>query len=230
MSDNNSESQGAKTPTPPAFSFTTLVNFLDGFKDGSVPSHIDKSVYPSTMSFSNKAVMPGALKFLGLISESNVPEPIFHELVKADEAGKVELWRQIISDKYQFLFEGLDIKKTTTAVVMDRFKAQNISGDTVRKAITFFLHAAKVAKMEVSQHVKAPKPAFRKTKKEKSDSVDSQKEINQDAGTGKGVEKKIYRKPYDVLIDIMDKKMTDEEQQAVWTLIRYLKNSEPDDE
>jgi hypothetical protein len=220
---------------PPFLSFTTLANFLDQFVDSTVPSHIDKSIFPSSMSGGNQVYLQSALKYLGLVSDSNVPQPEFHALVAANEEDRARIWNEILHREYAFLLKDIEIDRATTRIVVDRFKEVGMGGDTIRKAMTFFLHAAKAAKMTVSPHVKAPRPvqpAHPKTPKEKK--------VDTKTGDGAGAERgakndprKTEEKtgnptdpPYQVLIKILNNDMTEEEQDAVWTLIRYLKKQE----
>ena len=47
---------------PPSLAFKTVTNFLEQFQD-SLPSHIDRSVMPTSMSGGNQVYLQGALKF-----------------------------------------------------------------------------------------------------------------------------------------------------------------------
>ena len=229
MADESKPVSG--TRTPPAGSFETLTNFIDQFKKTPVPSQIDRSVFPSTMSGGNQSFILNSLKFLDLISSSDVPEPIFHEMVAADKDARMALWAQIVRSRYAFVFDGVDIERTTSSVVIEKFRKRNISGDTVRKAITFFLHAAKAGGVKISPHVKAPRPAPTGTrprnKKETAAggrSTPPAETNNTGSNTGhSGVQGET---PYEMLIRILDAEMQTEEQEAVWTLIRYLKKQD----
>lgn len=222
---------------PPFLSFTTLTNFLDQFVDSTVPSHIDKSVFPASMSGGNQVYLQNALKYLGLVSEDNVPKDEFHSLVAANEQDKARIWSEILHREYAFLLKDIELDRATTRIVVDKFKEIGMSGDTIRKAMTFFLHAAKAAKLTVSPHIKAPRPvppthpkATKNTKKteQKPDGSSTQEPArfvnNNSEETGRSTQ---TGPPYQVLIKILSNDMTMDEQDAVWTLIRYLKKQEP---
>jgi Family of unknown function (DUF5343) len=223
----------ATSRKPPFLSFKTLTNFLDQFQDKSVPSHIDRSILPSSMSGGNQAYLQGALKYLGLISEHNVPSEYFIRLTSAQKEQKGPIWREIVDRAYGFVMNDIDIERATTKIVADRFKEQGISGDTVRKAITFFQHAAKEAGMQISPHLKpAAGPRNRTPRPLKSDSKAklnvqsnfSHTDTSQNAGNPATVDS-----PYQLLINILDVGMNDDEQAAVWTIIKYLKKREASD-
>lgn len=123
---------------PPSLSFKTVNNYLESWNDKTIPSHIDRSVLPTSMSGGNQTYLQGALKFLGLVSENNVPEKLFHRLVETDKESKAAVWREIVTTAYDFLLQDLDIERATTRGVVDKFKEQGISGDSIRKAMIFF--------------------------------------------------------------------------------------------
>jgi hypothetical protein len=220
----------------PALSFGTVTNFLDQFKSPEqVPTHIDKSMFPSTMSGANQTALLSSLKFFGFISEDAKPQEVFYEFVSADKDRRASIWHGLLTTSYSFVLAHVDIERSTSAQVAECFRTQGISGDTVRKAVTFFLHATKTANMKVSSHVKAPRPT-RATGGRRGRSADHSK---QDTGSlnggGSGGELNIHtartdRTPYEMLIDILNARMTKEEQDAVWTLIRYMKAKEAESE
>lgn len=221
------------TRKPPALSFKTLTNFLEQFQDKSVPSHIDRSIFPSSMSGGNQAYLQGALKYLGLISEQNVPSEYFVRLTSTPKEEKGAIWREIVNRAYGFVLNDVDITRATTKIVVDRFKEQGISGDTVRKAITFFQHAGKEAGIKMSPHIKPaagprnrPARTAKSNSKEKSDFSPAGSNSESSLTTLSAPSPSISESPYQMLINILEMGMNDEEQAAVWTLIRYLKKRE----
>lgn len=223
MSDTTTPGAG-KRPIP-AFSFETFNNFLDEFPN-PMPSHIDRSVFPGTMSGGNRSYILSTLRFFDLIDDAGIPGEDFVALVAADKAARSPIWHRLITDKYRFLLDNVDIERTTASKVADAFRTQGIGGDTVRKAVTFFLHAAKAANLRVSPHVKAPRSHL--TRKPKAAASHNGMTDGRPAATYASpvVKRSAERTPYEILIDILTAEMTDEEQQAVWTLIRYLKKQD----
>lgn len=219
---------------PPSLAYKTLTNFLEQFQSSPIPSHIDRDFLPTSMSGATQASLISALKFLRLIGENGVPEDNLHNLVKATKDERVVIWRGIMTSAYDFLLSNVDIERTTTRIVSDKFKEQGISGDTIRKAMTFLIFAANDAGIKVSPHVKpyhaTGKSNVRTRKPESKPEKDSQEETN-GSGESDSFKPEVKRKPisespYQVLIDILNVDMDEEEQKAVWTLIRYLKKQD----
>ncbi len=227
MADKSNQETTAKGI--PALSLGTLTNFVNNFKTvEQIPTHIDKSMFPGTMSGANQSALLSALRFLGFTAGDNKPLPLFEAYVNASPDDRPVIWRDCVMASYAFVFKHVDIERTTAAAVADRFRAQQISGDTVRKAVTFFLHAAKAGKIKISEHVKAPRP-IRGASRSKAGKTDSQgagaKDAQHSGGGGQQQRQHIDRLPH-MLVDILNSKMTTEETEAVWTLIRYLKAQE----
>lgn len=214
--------------TPPAISFSTFQNFIDQFKEHTLPSQIDKSIM-SNLPWGSQNLLIAALKYLGFISDTNVPEPLFKEYVTTDKEARGAIWKRLLDEKYSYLMS-VDLGRATTTIVVEKFKTQGITGDTIRKAMSFFINAAKVAGVTVSQHVKLPRPAPGAKKADKGSggkkTTETEPPQDQNTGGGSGGGGKPERLRYEMLIDILTDEMSDPEKEAVWILIRYLKAQE----
>lgn len=147
-----------KQTTPALVSYSAFVNFMDKFREhGDVPTRIDRSLMPSA-SGSFVFALIGSLKFLQLIDESGKPSDEFVKLTLADNEARKPLLADLLRRRYDFLFEDASFKldKATSGEMAERFRALDISGSTVTKAISFFLGAAKEAGIKVSPHIKPP--------------------------------------------------------------------------
>jgi hypothetical protein len=126
----------------------------------------------------------------------------------------------------------MDLKRATPMALQKEFKERYTNKDDVaKKCVRFFVHAVKDAGIELSPRIvnatrerRKPTTARAKKRIENGDS-----EGNGDNG------KKDNHKPYvssgektnyQMLIDILSPDMEEAEQDAVWTLIRYLKKAE----
>lgn len=161
----------------------------------------------------------------------------FRELVESEKDNRAQTWNKIVKTSYAFIFEdpAIDIGRATTKGVGDKFKEQGLSGDTVRKAITFFQHICKAAGINVSPHIRPllGQPRSRPPRSTKNNGLGAKRDeiprteqiprLCKNMGSGIAATTK---SPYEVLIDILQPDMTDEEQAAVWTLIRCLKKLE----
>ncbi|MBC7929759.1 MAG: DUF5343 domain-containing protein [Rubrivivax sp.] len=224
---------GVESKRPPYISYKTLKNFLNSFTTPeSIPSDIDRSVLPSSMSGGNQVGVISTLKFLGLITETGQPTQSFFKYVSSSGDERKAVLREVLTEGYAFLLTGVDIERATTKGVIEKFKEVGVSGDTIRKAILFFQFAAKDAELKISSHIK-PYMGTRTNKAAKprgkgATNADEEGEDGGDDSTGDQppVHLAQEKTPYQVLIDILSPDMEDDEQEAVWTLIRYLKRQE----
>jgi hypothetical protein len=151
MDDNSS----AAKRVPPYLGFQTLQNFLESLHQG-IPQRIDRSVMRTLGGTIQKQLLY-ALHYLGLTSESGVPQETLRRLVSAEGTDRQLVWREILDPAYPFLFgEGaldFDLATATPRQLTERFQALGIQGDTVRKAEAFFLRAADEAGIATSPHI-----------------------------------------------------------------------------
>ena len=148
--------QNAKTPIPTYVPYKSFTRFINGLREGHLPSRIDRSILGG-MSGSGQSALIGALEFLKLIDAGGKPEPILEELVTLEGAEYSAKLKQLLLASYGFLFTDMDLaKRATGSQVHEAFRKQNVQGSTAQKAIAFFLAAAKDAGIEVSRHVKPP--------------------------------------------------------------------------
>lgn len=153
----NGTSEGFK---PPYGSFVTLNHLFDRMaEEGGIPARIDRS-YLSNLPNSVIATTTQALKELDLTDDQLHPRPILVEIVENPDQRK-SLLAGIIREKYATqLALG---PRATTAQLETVFREQGGSGSTVRKAIAFFLAAARYAEVPISPYFKTPKNPNRVT-------------------------------------------------------------------
>lgn len=139
---------------PPYISFAQLENIWERMRNEGVPARIDRS-YLSSWSGSSQAQFLKATASLGLRDEHGRPTNTLKRLVAEPDARKA-IMAEILQAKYA----------DATALGMDATQQQlddvfreypGISGSTTRKAITFYLHAAKFAGIPTSPFFKAPR-------------------------------------------------------------------------
>ena len=131
--------------------------------------------------------------------------------------------KEMLQFGYPFLFEdSFDLSKATAAQLDEKFKAAGAQS-THRRSVSFFMGLAKDAGEPLSPYIQARR---RKTANGRKPTA-RKKAKNQPAGgspqaglDGSGV----VTTPFKVLFDLLDPNEMDEmEQQAVWTLLQYLK-------
>jgi hypothetical protein len=146
----------AKGWVPPYVSFTTLVGLLDRMKEeGGAPPQIDPS-YLDSFSGGYRSQVIAALKSLALIRENGEVTERLTALVEAESRDARET---IIGDLLREYYPEpvrLGAIKATQGQLETAFREHGITGDTLRKAIAFYLAAAKFAKVPVSVNFKVP--------------------------------------------------------------------------
>lgn len=137
---------------PPYISFAQLENVLERMRNEGVPARIDRS-YLASWSGSAQAQFLKATQSLGLRDEHGRPTDTLKRLVtEVDE--RPAIIGDIVRAKYPGAVAlGDDATQSQLEEVFREYPG--ISGSTTRKAITFYLHAAKFAGIPTSPFFKA---------------------------------------------------------------------------
>lgn len=153
---------------PPYTSFTTLIRAIERMaEEGGAPSRLDRS-YLSNLPGGAQTIFLASCKSLGLISEDLKPTARLEDLVSRTDAGRKEAIRELITDYYAGpLSLG---QRATQAQLEEEFRKLNVSGSTLRKAVGFFLGAARYAEIDYSPNFKLPKASPAGTRKRKANS------------------------------------------------------------
>lgn len=132
----------AKTP-PPYFAFKTLLNTMEDMRKRAIPNRIDRT-FLSGMSGAGQTQFIAGLRSLGLIDAAGTVSDRFKEMVNASPEDRQRLMGEILQERYP---EAVELGKTnaTTGELVDVFRKYGVQGDTARKAIAFYLQAAKYA-------------------------------------------------------------------------------------
>lgn len=139
-SDNGKSSPAAYLP------FRTFVSSIEALEHG-IPKQIDRAIWRSQSGVVQTQIMM-ALRFLGFVNQDDAPTALLHEYVEQKDRRK-EIMVKVLKAAYAEIIKH-DLTKMTPKMLDDAFDAYKVSGDTKRKAVTFFLKAAKFA--EVPMH------------------------------------------------------------------------------
>jgi Family of unknown function (DUF5343) len=143
------------TTTAAYFAFKTLTNMVVKMEEHGPPNRVDRT-FLSEMSGAGQTQFIAGLKALGLLDEDGRVQPRLTELVSNPE-DRPKIIGQILRERYPkavALGEG----NATTGELVEVFKeAHGVQGDTARKAIAFYLQAAKYAgDIPLSPNFKTP--------------------------------------------------------------------------
>ena len=158
---------------PPILAYQTLVGVLDTFKSKGVPSLVDKGTF-ATQSGGTQSEIMRTLRFLNLIDGAGTPTKALGQLVDSygDDAAFSETLLETISGPYDPLFQ-LPLETVTDSHLRKQIQDHwGISGDTSKKAMNFFLRAARASKVPLGSWLRvrdrAPSKGPRQVRKRRS--------------------------------------------------------------
>lgn len=147
------EATEKKKAVPPYVAYRTLVNFLDRFKQG-IPGRIDRGLMAS-MSGAAQSQVTTALRYLGMITENNLPTLVLREYAAGEEVERKNALRGMLQLAYPFIFgEEFDLSTATASQLREAFaKHTSATGETLQRCINFFKDAAADADIVVSPYI-----------------------------------------------------------------------------
>ena len=135
-------SAAANKTTPAAYvPFRTFLSAMDSLEHG-IPKVIDRTMWRSQSGVVQSQIMM-ALRFFDLVDDEDRPTQALHRLVDAKEK-RSEHIRALLHHSYHAIIEH-DLTKMTPKMLEDAMDEYHVTGDTKRKAVTFFLQAARFA-------------------------------------------------------------------------------------
>ena len=220
-------SHEARSPrTAPYTSYRTFRTFIEDLRDHGVPSRIDRSVL-TRFSGAVGGQLMHALRFLGLIDDDGRTTQRLRELVIAHGGAQwPETLSQTLKQAYAPMF-AIDLETATPSQFSATFRKAFPAADAVvQKCVTFFLYAAADAGMKISGRIlKGRKPRSLTPRRTSRRTPARAKDVEAEASEPLPVVPFIEgRKPSEILFVHLDPTAMDEEQQAaVWTLMKYFK-------
>jgi hypothetical protein len=153
------ESNEKKTAAPPYVAYKTLANFIDRFKQG-LPGRIDRGLMAS-MSGAAQSQVTTALRYLGMISENNIPTPLMKRYATGEESEHKEALREMLSGSYPFIFDpayNFDLSTATASQLREQFAEHtSATGETLGRCMAFLKDAAQDADIHVSPFIRQGK-------------------------------------------------------------------------
>jgi hypothetical protein len=142
---------------------------LGGFHENVTPSRVDRSVLGKFSGIVGSQLLT-TLRFFGHIDGHGKPSKYLEDIVAAYGS---EQWPKVLEEQlrraYGPVFE-LDLKTASPAQFTETFKsAYPAEGDTLRKALTFFLNGARDAQIPINTLItKNKKPRSGAPRKQRS--------------------------------------------------------------
>lgn len=151
--------------------FRTFLSAVESLEHG-VPNVVDRTVWPN-MSGLYQSWTLSAFRFLGLIDNEGKPTEDLVKLV-ADKGNRKAHLRRILERSYPSLVQH-DLTKMTPASFQKAMGEYTGAGDTHRKAVSFFLQAAKFAEMPLSPYIRKQMRTVSANRKRRAPSKDKTK-------------------------------------------------------
>jgi Family of unknown function (DUF5343) len=149
------ESPGTNGFSPVYAGFRQVENLIERMaEEGGVPARVDRS-YLSNLPGSSQTILIASLKSLGLVDQQARPSKTLLDLVERPE-DRALILNGVLREKYGRVLE-LD-PNATQQQLEEAFREYGVTGSTMRKAIAFFLAAARFADVPLSPHFRTPKP------------------------------------------------------------------------
>ena len=149
MENNDGDKKERKQVSPPYVPFKTFVRLINSFKDTTVPDRIDASVLDK-FSWSDRASLLPALKFLQLIDKDDMSTPTLRNLADSytTPQWKTKL-KEIVLSRYDEIINGLNVESSATRGQLEE-KFKNVGPKVMEKCIRFYIAAAKEAGITLS--------------------------------------------------------------------------------
>jgi Family of unknown function (DUF5343) len=212
--------------TAPYTSYRTFKTFIEDLREHGVPSRIDRSVLTRFSGVVGGQLMH-ALRFLGLIDDEGRPTQLLGELANAHGGAEWPVTlSQALREAYAPIF-AIDLETATPSHFGAAFrKAFPAAEAVVQKCVTFFLYAAADAGLKVSGRIlKGRKPrslALRRAPRRAPAAAQGVEAAPSEPPPAAFLIER--KKPSEILFMHLDPNVMDEEQQAaVWTLMKYFK-------
>lgn len=218
----------------PYVPFKSFLSALDHLRHGP-PIILDRTVWP-TFSGGLAGQMLAAFRFLDFLSEDYEVTQLLDQAINPDH--RKEALQRALRAAYEDVF-ALDLSRATPKQLSDVLSEQyNVAGSTHKKALTFFLHAAKFADIPLSPAIarKTRSSAPRKRRvnngparpSEENDTEADSADVHQ-APPKKGSARTITLKgggSATLSFDVDVWSMTPEDQQFVFEMIRKMNEYE----
>jgi Family of unknown function (DUF5343) len=146
----------ARITAAPYMPGRTFTNMFEKYADGNLPDVFDISFF-GNISGSTIAQIRATMRYFDLIDDQYVPTQLLRNLVDADEETRKGMLKSMVEEKYP---DALALSQNATSGQLAKvFNERGLTGATVDKAISFYLHMLDYLGITYSSHYKKRRPA-----------------------------------------------------------------------
>ena len=138
--------------SPPYLPYLTFKNFVAWLETDGIPIRFDRSAWEKKYSGSTGPQLLSGLRFLGLL-DGEAPTEKLEKLVDAQGEERNEVLGEILKASYDTIDFSL-LSRATPNMLREALSEYGIAGDTVRKAESFFVNAAKDIDIPMSSNLR----------------------------------------------------------------------------
>lgn len=137
---------------PPYVSYGTFKNFLGSIKE-LIPARIDPThPFMVGQSGSAQSFLMSALRFFGLV-DGKTPTPCLKQLAQSSDEDRKGIWKAIFTEAYAPIIGDVDLTTATAGMLHEKFREQDLTGETVNKCFSFFVAGAQDAGIPLAKHL-----------------------------------------------------------------------------
>jgi len=140
--------------TPPYVSFATFKTFVADLKEQGVPPKIDRHVWKDRFAGSSGPYLVGSLRFLRLLGPEDTRTDHLTRFVSSHGTDE---WPGVLNTVLKSSYAAIvtpDLPTITYGHLAERFKeTYKTDGDVQRKAVAFFINAAKDCGLTLSSRI-----------------------------------------------------------------------------
>jgi hypothetical protein len=94
-----------------------------------------------------------ALRFFDLVTD-RTPNSSLKKLAQSEGEDRKAVWKEAFEKAYKPILGDLDLTTATAGMLHDKFRAQELTGETVNKCFSFFIAGAEDAGLPLAKHLK----------------------------------------------------------------------------
>lgn len=164
VAQTNGQTRAQAAPAP-YLPFLTFQGAIEALEQG-IPKKLDRTIWRTQSGIVQTQILM-AFRFFDMVDDEDRPTGLLHLLVE-DKENRPAALQSIMQSSYSALLKH-DLTKMSPKMVEDEMEQYNVTGETKRKAVTFFLKAAKFAGIPMhpllSSQVRNTGPRKRKAKR-----------------------------------------------------------------